>query len=85
MMSAPLLSTVSWLPAVDALGITLTADQRTAAIGLGVGLLAIAILSALIRRARRVLLAVLITVLVTGGAWLAQGQGLFAAARGLMP
>ena len=63
----------------------LSASQQTALIGFGLGLGAILILTVMVRRTRRVLLAVLITLLVTGGAWLAQGQGLITTARNLLP
>ena len=64
---------------------TLAASQQTALIGIGLGLGAVLILAVVVRRTRRILVAVLITLLVTGGAWLAQGQGLLSTARGLLP
>ena len=63
----------------------LSTSQQTALMGIGLGLGAVLILTTLVRRTRRILVAVLITLLVTGGAWIAQGQGLLSTARSLLP
>lgn len=63
--------------------LALSDEHVNALIGIVIGVLAIGTVSLLVRRSRRVMVAVLITLVVTGGAWF--GRGLFSTTRGLMP